>query len=590
MKKIVAAAVFATLLIPPALAGSFDPDRAKQGLSSVPTPAPAPAAPNAPAVAAAPAAPVAPAVAAPAPQSISSVTPGCVAHLIPLQSYRSANKDLPGGFVPQGEEGRLVTKMEELQDKGTEVSDFKADRYTYNFGAHTKAGKGIGRAAYKIRCSQKVFATGDYAYSVTIKTPDTDTFYGSLPAPAGMPAGASAAKGLLPPGYIHFPYVIDVRVGLDEGSMTSILHKAESPTLAEIDGQPITPSPGTYTVSALRFIDDATKKPADKVEVEIFVALDTFSSLPSSPYYPRSNQDKIVYDLSSFTIAVRGPNDHSFAPPTNSFYHEIQTEAGAVPAAPVAPAAPAVVAPGAAAQPQPAATTQAPAVAPAAPVAPIAPAQKPTAPTANLPALGGSTAAAAPAAGAVAAANTAGAGGAGGAAKTAPQQPDRLVKVAQERLNELGYDAGTADGFLGPKTTASVKRFQEATGLSPTGKIDEAVLEKIYQANKGAVRLDYGNALGAAGLPNTFLSKLTRAQIDRLRFVVAYVLDSRNEFQGPFPFTIADGGMKGNITATGSTADACRTFKVDANLPNGARGASSGPQNACRVGQAWRLS
>ena len=43
------------------------------------------------------------------------------------------------------------------------------------------------------------------------------------------------------------------------------------------------------------------------------------------------------------------------------------------------------------------------------------------------------------------------------------------VRELQERLNELGYDCGTADGVFGTKTKDAVVRFQTDRGLDPDG-------------------------------------------------------------------------------------------------------------------------
>lgn len=43
------------------------------------------------------------------------------------------------------------------------------------------------------------------------------------------------------------------------------------------------------------------------------------------------------------------------------------------------------------------------------------------------------------------------------------------VKVLQFLLNELGYDCGEADGIFGSKTTAAVKAYQKAKGLTVDG-------------------------------------------------------------------------------------------------------------------------
>lgn len=53
------------------------------------------------------------------------------------------------------------------------------------------------------------------------------------------------------------------------------------------------------------------------------------------------------------------------------------------------------------------------------------------------------------------------------------------VKDIQEKLNELGYDCGKADGKLGPKTTAAIKAFQKDNGLKVDGKAGPKTLEAM---------------------------------------------------------------------------------------------------------------
>ena len=54
------------------------------------------------------------------------------------------------------------------------------------------------------------------------------------------------------------------------------------------------------------------------------------------------------------------------------------------------------------------------------------------------------------------------------------------VERMQKRLIELGYLANGADGDFGPKTTAAVKAFQEAAGLTVDGIATLEVLEALY--------------------------------------------------------------------------------------------------------------
>ena len=57
------------------------------------------------------------------------------------------------------------------------------------------------------------------------------------------------------------------------------------------------------------------------------------------------------------------------------------------------------------------------------------------------------------------------------------------VKALQERLNKLGYDSGKADGIYGSRTANAVRYFQNAVGMTETGKATSAVQEKLFAQN-----------------------------------------------------------------------------------------------------------
>lgn len=52
----------------------------------------------------------------------------------------------------------------------------------------------------------------------------------------------------------------------------------------------------------------------------------------------------------------------------------------------------------------------------------------------------------------------------------------------QARLRQLGYYFGPVDGLVGPLTEAAVRAFQSIAGLEPTGKIDDATLQRLKAA------------------------------------------------------------------------------------------------------------
>jgi peptidoglycan hydrolase-like protein with peptidoglycan-binding domain len=47
------------------------------------------------------------------------------------------------------------------------------------------------------------------------------------------------------------------------------------------------------------------------------------------------------------------------------------------------------------------------------------------------------------------------------------------VKEIQEALKSNGFDPGTADGVIGPKTNQAIRDFQKSKTLQATGRIDE---------------------------------------------------------------------------------------------------------------------
>ena len=53
------------------------------------------------------------------------------------------------------------------------------------------------------------------------------------------------------------------------------------------------------------------------------------------------------------------------------------------------------------------------------------------------------------------------------------------VRAAQRRLIELGILSGSADGVIGPMTEAALRRYQEQNGLEPSGHLDADTLDRL---------------------------------------------------------------------------------------------------------------
>lgn len=63
--------------------------------------------------------------------------------------------------------------------------------------------------------------------------------------------------------------------------------------------------------------------------------------------------------------------------------------------------------------------------------------------------------------------------------------PLETLTGVQGRLNNLGFDCGSRDGILGPKTTAALEAFQAKYGLQATGELDSATRNKLREIHEG---------------------------------------------------------------------------------------------------------
>lgn len=53
------------------------------------------------------------------------------------------------------------------------------------------------------------------------------------------------------------------------------------------------------------------------------------------------------------------------------------------------------------------------------------------------------------------------------------------VREAQQALKDKGHDPGPIDGIMGPKTQAALRKFQQAEGLTTTGRLDDETRSKL---------------------------------------------------------------------------------------------------------------
>ncbi len=68
--------------------------------------------------------------------------------------------------------------------------------------------------------------------------------------------------------------------------------------------------------------------------------------------------------------------------------------------------------------------------------------------------------------------------------KTASVDMKKAIRNIQAILNNNGFNAGTPDGAMGPKTVEAIKAFQKSVGQTETGEIDDKLINELLKRNK----------------------------------------------------------------------------------------------------------
>jgi peptidoglycan hydrolase-like protein with peptidoglycan-binding domain len=65
-----------------------------------------------------------------------------------------------------------------------------------------------------------------------------------------------------------------------------------------------------------------------------------------------------------------------------------------------------------------------------------------------------------------------------------PAHSKDLIVAVQRLIRAEGYDPGTIDGTVGPRTRQAIRAYQRNGGLRPTGEIDRDLLTKLNLADR----------------------------------------------------------------------------------------------------------
>ncbi len=70
--------------------------------------------------------------------------------------------------------------------------------------------------------------------------------------------------------------------------------------------------------------------------------------------------------------------------------------------------------------------------------------------------------------------------------------PGDEISGSQQRLCNLGYDCGAADGKLGERTQAALRSFQKAQGLELSGQLDTATRDRLAELHDATAETTLG--------------------------------------------------------------------------------------------------
>jgi len=63
--------------------------------------------------------------------------------------------------------------------------------------------------------------------------------------------------------------------------------------------------------------------------------------------------------------------------------------------------------------------------------------------------------------------------------KVAAKSEGTNVRAAQQALRDQGYNPGPIDGVMGPRTSAALRDYQTKQGLTASGQLDDATMDKL---------------------------------------------------------------------------------------------------------------
>ncbi len=167
---------------------------------------------------------------------------------------------------------------------------------------------------------------------------------------------------------------------------------------------------------------------------------------------------------------------------------------------------------------------------------------------------------------------------AGSLSTPAPSRPapDATVQAIQRKLNELGYEAGTADGLMGRGTRLAIQAFQRDNGLAADGNPTAALLQLLTASRKVERQEEPQStqppAPSVAITPPTYTSPTrapTRQESSSVssteQSAIERACDSARRYSGPAVYQSCLNRELASLTSSGGRPDLSRATETERN-------------------------
>ena len=135
--------------------------------------------------------------------------------------------------------------------------------------------------------------------------------------------------------------------------------------------------------------------------------------------------------------------------------------------------------------------------------------------------------------------------------------PGKLVQDIQTALNQRGFNAGPADGVIGPRTKAAIRQAQKILGLTVDGLPSQALLAAVTSSSFDAEARRISFVIGRVSFVFTGQSRFElelfndpNVRVGDLVFIKSATVTARIEkIKGKFAFADVIKGNPDLITA-----------------------------------------